>query len=37
MNMKTRMTITIEPEVSHRAKSVARAREPVSLDWSNRC
>ena len=26
MNMKTRMTITIEPGVSHRAKAVARAQ-----------
>ena len=26
MNMKTRMTITIEPDVSHRAKAVARAQ-----------
>jgi hypothetical protein len=26
MNMKTRMTITIKPEVSHRAKAVARAQ-----------
>lgn len=26
MHMKTRMTLTIEPEVSHRAKAVARAK-----------
>jgi hypothetical protein len=26
MNMKTRMTITIEPEVFHRAKAVARSQ-----------
>ena len=25
MHMKTRMTLTIEPEISHRAKAVARA------------
>jgi len=26
MHMKTRMTLTIEPEISHRAKAVARNR-----------
>ena len=26
MHMKTRMTLTIEPEISHRAKAVARAK-----------
>ena len=26
MHMKTRLTLTIEPEVSHRAKAVARAK-----------
>lgn len=26
MHMKTRVTLTLEPRISHRAKSVARAR-----------